>query len=104
MFFSPTSKKPLISDDLLPKKNENWFEVERLSSNEQRNEQILLGLRTKRGLDTGKLASVWTQKENAQIKEFARLGWLTFENQHLILTDKGKLHADGIAAELFRVA
>ena len=84
-------------------KNENWFEVERLSSNEQRNEQILLGLRTKRGLDTGKLASVWTQKENAQIEEFARLGWLKQDQEMLILTDLGKLHADGIAADLFRI-
>lgn len=74
-----------------------------MTAHERRNEQILLGLRTKWGLHTQALETPWTQKENAQIEEFARLGWLTFENQHLILTDKGKLHADGIAAELFRV-
>lgn len=84
-------------------KNENWFEVESLSANERRNEQILLGLRTKWGLDTTSLTSGWTQKENAQIEEFARLGWLNLDQQKIILTDSGKLHADGIAAELFRL-
>ena len=84
-------------------KNENWFEVERLSANDRRNEQILLGLRTKWGLDTTRLTSGWTPKENAQIEEFARLGWLKTDQQKIILTDSGKLHADGIAAELFRL-
>ena len=84
-------------------KNDNWFEWENLTPNERRNEQILLGLRTKWGLNAAALEAPWSQKENAQIEEFARLGWLSFEDQHLILTDKGKLHADGIAAELFRV-
>lgn len=84
-------------------KNQNWFDVERLSANERRNEQILLGLRTKWGLDTTSLTSGWTQKENAQIEEFARLGWLKLDQQKIILTDSGKLHADGIAAELFRL-
>ncbi len=84
-------------------KNERWYEWENLTAHERRNEQILLGLRTKWGLHTQALETPWTQKENAQILQFARFGWLTFENQHLILTDKGKLHADGIAAELFRV-
>ncbi|MFM8596784.1 MAG: radical SAM family heme chaperone HemW [Flavobacteriales bacterium] len=84
-------------------KNEQWYEVEELSANECWNEQILLGLRTKWGLDTSHLKSSLTQKENAQIEEFARLGWLNVNEQHIILTNAGKLHADGIAAELFRL-
>lgn len=84
-------------------KNELWYEREGLTANERWNEQILLGLRTKWGLDQRLLDSDWSQKESAQIKEFTRLGWITEEQHFLKLTDQGKLHADGIAADLFRV-
>ncbi len=84
-------------------KNDKWFETEQLSANERRNEQILLGLRTVWGLDLSALVSAWTQKESAQIAEFARLNWLTISRDYIVLTEEGKLHADGIAAALFRV-
>jgi oxygen-independent coproporphyrinogen-3 oxidase len=84
-------------------KNELWYELEALNANERRNEQILLGLRTKWGLDQNLLEDNWTQKESAQIKEFTRLGWMIEDQHFLKLTDLGKLHADGIAADLFRV-
>jgi oxygen-independent coproporphyrinogen-3 oxidase len=84
-------------------KNDKWFETEQLSPNERRNEQILLGLRTIWGLDLHSLEADWNQKESAQIEEVARLNWLTISNNHMVLTEKGKLHADGIAAALFRV-
>lgn len=84
-------------------KNDKWFETEHLSVNERRNEQILLGLRTIWGLDVSTLATDWTPKESAQIAEFARLNWLTISNEKIVLTEQGKLHADGIAAALFRV-
>jgi len=85
-------------------KNLNWFTVEELSPDDLRNEQILLGLRTKWGVNVADLATDFNPKENAQIEEFARLGWLVFANQKIVLTDAGRLHADGIAAALFRVA
>ncbi len=84
-------------------KNESWFESEFLSENEYRNEQILLGLRTIWGLDVRTLKSTFTTKEKAQIKEFALLGWLSWEKDQIALTQEGKLHADGIAAALFRL-
>jgi oxygen-independent coproporphyrinogen-3 oxidase len=84
-------------------KNESWYESEFLSENEYRNEQILLGLRTIWGLDVRTLKSTFTTKEKAQIKEFALLGWLSWEKDQIALTQEGKLHADGIAAALFRL-
>ena len=84
-------------------KNETWYETEVLSENEYRNEQILLGLRTSWGLDLNALKAGFTAKENAQIEEFARLNWLTLADHKMILTEEGKLHADGIAAALFRL-
>jgi oxygen-independent coproporphyrinogen-3 oxidase len=84
-------------------KSESWYETEILSENERRNELILLGLRTKWGLDEALLNTHWTQKESAQIEEFARLNWLKRTDQQIVLTEQGKLHADGIAAALFRV-
>ena len=84
-------------------KNETWFESEYLSDNEYRNEQILLGLRTIWGLDIRTLKSEFTTKEKAQIEEFALLGWLCSAQDQIILTQEGKLHADGIAAALFRL-
>jgi oxygen-independent coproporphyrinogen III oxidase len=84
-------------------KNDNWFECEILSENECRNEQILLGLRTTWGLDLTTLKEGFTSKENAQIEEFTRLNWMKLKDQKMILTEEGKLHADGIAAALFRL-
>ena len=84
-------------------KNEQWYETEVLSANAYRNEQILLGLRTVWGLDLTALKEAFNRKENAQIEEFARLNWLTVADQKMILTEEGKLHADGISAALFRL-
>jgi oxygen-independent coproporphyrinogen-3 oxidase len=84
-------------------KNETWFESEYLSDNEYRNEQILLGLRTIWGLDIRTLKSEFTTKEKAQIEEFALLGWLFCGQDQFLLKQEGKLHADGIAAALFRL-
>jgi len=83
--------------------NEDWYQTEILTANERRNEQILLGLRTIWGLDLSKFEANWTQKESAQIEEFARLNWLLINEKRMVLTEEGKLHADGIAAALFRV-
>jgi oxygen-independent coproporphyrinogen-3 oxidase len=84
-------------------KNDNWFECEILTENECRNEQILLGLRTTWGLDLTTLKEAFTAKENAQIEEFARLNLMKLTDQKMILTEEGRLHADGIAAALFRL-
>lgn len=83
--------------------NEDWYQTETLTAKERRNEQILLGLRTIWGLDLSKFEANWTQKESAQIEEFARLNWLLINKESMVLTEIGKLHADGIAAALFRV-
>jgi len=84
-------------------KNNFWYDEENLSPNELRNEQILLGLRTKWGLNLVNFDARWTKNEREQIEEFKDNHWLEESKTCISLTDKGKLHADGIAAALFRL-
>ncbi len=76
------------------------FEIEILSKKDVFNEYIMTSLRTKWGCD------IYKFKENtahllAQAAPFLVQNWLFRESDTLILTEEGKLHADGIAAELF---
>lgn len=87
------------------KKNELNFEKEELSLQTQLNEYIMTSLRTMEGLDLNyvkeKFGSNYHDKlltEAAGKKYESRLA---VRNTHLILTDEGKLFADGIAADLF---
>jgi oxygen-independent coproporphyrinogen-3 oxidase len=74
-----------------------------LSVKEQFNELILLGLRTKWGVDKHQLVALiqpneeWDSFKNA----FIQLGELLESETHFHLTEKGKLRADLIASELF---
>ncbi|MGB0933013.1 MAG: radical SAM family heme chaperone HemW [Lishizhenia sp.] len=85
------------------KENTSVTETEILSKIDIFNETILIGLRTKWGVNLNLLSSDLVslhhfqselqnilQQENAYIKE-----------NHLILTDKGKAYADAIASQLF---
>jgi len=85
--------------------NESWFTRENLTLNEQWNEIFLTGLRTKWGVSKtalkkiGKLSSSELQKLASMIVEKD----LVESETHYILSEQGKLRADGLASSFFRV-
>lgn len=81
------------------------FEREELTATQQLNEYIMTSLRTIEGVDLSFVYEKWG-KEKADIIQKATNKYLdqqmmTQKNSQLILTQKGKLFADGIAADLF---
>lgn len=86
-------------------KNNSWFETETLSKNEQWNELFMTGLRTKWGVQKGKI-SEFGGLSSSELKKISEL----IENKDLfettnafILSEKGMLKADAIASSFFRV-
>ena len=83
------------------------LEIEYLTPTQQLNEYIMTALRTMEGLSLNYITAKWgantavNLKENAQ--QFLLNEWMIEINNHFILTKKGKLFADRIAAELFEV-
>lgn len=81
------------------------FEEEDLTTAQQMNEAILISLRTSEGLGYEKFAQQFGDKhagallQNAQ--KYISSGKMNFTNNYLVLTQKGKFLADGIAADLF---
>jgi len=83
-----------IEEDKIP------FEKEVLTATQQTNEKIMTALRTDLGLNLKDIAS----HEQTILKAAAtyiQRGYLTFNNNTLLLTCEGKCLADGIAAALF---
>jgi oxygen-independent coproporphyrinogen III oxidase len=80
-------------------------EVEILTKNDQVNEYLLTGLRSKWGCNIQKinaLSNQLFQKQNAiELDKQIREGFLMIENDTLLLTYQGKLFADRIASDLF---
>ncbi len=85
--------------------NELPFERELLRKEDQVNEYFMTGLRTKWGVNVSFLLNQYgfdLEAERAEIlQQWIKQGWCTYENRHLILTSKGRLLADQLAAELF---
>jgi oxygen-independent coproporphyrinogen-3 oxidase len=81
------------------------FEKEELTQTQQLNEYIMTSLRTKEGLSLQQVKEKWNensvQKIMMQSQKFTQKQMMFEKNCHLILTRKGKLFADGIAADLF---
>ena len=79
--------------------------VEELSATDRLNEYIMTALRTMWGIDLDKVSSSFDiEKANQiskQIQPFVEKGLATIDKRNIVLTQKGKLFADGIAAELF---
>lgn len=87
-------------------------EKETLTPNQQWNESVMISLRTMEGIDRSALPA---KHENLGAKELAKAlkdlelkarkykgeGLMREQGTFLQLTDKGKLYADGIAADLF---
>ena len=82
------------------------FEIEHLTPVQQLNEYIMTSLRTLEGLSLQQVQQLSTANQTAQLIHEAAIfiaeGKMVAQNNHLILTNKGRLFADGIAASLFR--
>lgn len=80
-----------------------YFEKEELTPQDQFNESLLIGLRTKWGVQLSKLTSFLPLSEEfqAQKEVFLQEGLLKMEEDTLILTPKGILQADYVASQLF---
>ena len=81
------------------------FEIEELTPTQALNEYIMTSLRTSEGLSFDQVNTIWGVDKAAEIKKNAAI-YILQENalinkDYLQLTQKGKLLADGIAADLF---
>lgn len=89
--------------------NENVvpFEKEELSSTQKLNEYIMTSLRTIEGASLQHIKNISCEETTGKIlsgaEKYLQKDWMKNENEFLILTQKGKLFADGIAADLFRI-
>lgn len=82
-----------------------YYETENLTDKQKLNEYIMTSLRTMEGISLDYVLKNWDNKAVNKMKEvckkFFEHGLVSEKNNSLILTDKGKLFADGIAADLF---
>ena len=84
-----------INKDIIP------FEKEELTATQKLNEYIMTSLRTIEGLKLDNIENPESLKLQSESKKYIDSGLMKLENNSLILTRKGKLLADGIAAGLF---
>jgi oxygen-independent coproporphyrinogen III oxidase len=84
------------------------FEKEELTTAMRINEYIMTSLRTAEGMDLTKISALLNKEVSNKkydivkaAEKFISSGKVIPENNFLILTNEGKLMADGIAAELF---
>ncbi len=83
------------------------YEIETLTTDQQLNEYIMTSLRTLEGISLQKVSSEFGQLRTQELlksaQPYIQHRTLKLENRHLQTTIKGKLLADGIAADLFRI-
>lgn len=81
----------------------NYSETEELTSENQFNERILTGLRTKHGVDLSELSIILALEKVFldKIQSFIGEKWMIQENERIFLSKEGRLRADYIASELF---
>lgn len=81
------------------------FEEEKLTATQRLNEYIMVSLRTAEGLDVDKITEQFGKQFSDKIislsHQYIQQGKIVLQNNSLMLTDEGKLFADGIAADLF---
>lgn len=84
------------------------YEEELLTNTQRLNEYIMTSLRTMWGCDLDKIGREWSSDHANELKrnagKFIERGQLTEQDSKLILSNAGKLFADGIAGELFFVS
>lgn len=87
------------------KKNTIPFEEEMLTNIQRLNEYIMTALRTIEGLDLEKVSNIYgknfSEKLRIAANKYIQTKRLEIKNNRMILTQEGKLFADGIAADLF---
>ena len=87
------------------KKDKITFEEESLSDDQRLNEYIMTSLRTIEGIDISlvslKFGEHRTEKLQAAVQKYIAGKKITIQNKNIVLTNEGKLFADGIAADLF---
>ena len=87
------------------KKNTIPFEEEFLTITQQLNEYVMISLRTMEGINLSIVTEKFGQKANDKIqllsKKWELSGKLLLTNDKVVLTNEGKLFADGIAADFF---
>lgn len=83
------------------------FEIEQLTPVQQLNEYVMTSLRTMEGLSLTHVQQRWGIPAKEQLEKgtapFLQDGRMLLHQQRLVLTNNGKLFADGIAAALFSV-
>ncbi len=77
------------------------FQKEELTNVQKINEYIMTSLRTKEGLNLQKMGTATKKQLEQNAAKYISTGKIKLENEKLILTNEGKLFADGIAADLF---
>lgn len=90
-----------LNEDILPN------EIEKLSDTDCYNEMLMLGLRTEKGVDLGRMKTMFSHEiiENLykNIEEKINSNILFIEGNHLKIYKKHWFLADGIASDLFIV-
>ncbi len=86
-------------------KNDSWFEAEILTKHDQWNELFLTGLRTTWGVSKITLTEfgILSDSEKKNLDTLINSGDLFETETAFVLTEKGRLKADGIAASFFRI-
>jgi oxygen-independent coproporphyrinogen-3 oxidase len=83
------------------------YETEVLTPVQKLNEYIMTGLRTIEGVSLKKLMELSDETTVSDIlkdaQKFAQQDLIEVKNDSVVLTQKGKLFADGIASDLFRI-
>jgi oxygen-independent coproporphyrinogen III oxidase len=81
------------------------FEQEFLTDAQRFNEYVMTSLRTMEGTDIGLVRQKFGDEPAGVLDEgslkFVERGWMVKERDRIVLTEEGKLFADGIASELF---
>ena len=87
------------------KKGNIPFEEEQLTDVQRLNEYIMTSLRTIEGIDLNLVQQYFGEEKKSELQnasdQFIANGKLQNSNHRLVLTNAGKLFADGITAELF---
>ncbi len=90
-----------ITNNIIP------FEEEILTTDQKLNEYVMTALRTIEGIDLAFISDKFSQNEVERISNSANKyidkGFMIKTGTKLILTDEGKLFADGIAADFFKL-
>ncbi len=83
--------------------NKIWYETEILTTENQFNELILIGLRTSIGVNLKQLNAIQTPSIEfwSKVENMKNSGWMILKEDSISLTKQGKIKADYIASELF---